>query len=635
MDTNASFSPSILKDLRERVQINFSDEFLRKQNLKYIEKIAYSLNIGKKFKVSQMELLYLLCTKSPIELGKIYQISDKFKECAQAIGDNEDDKNLLCRVFCNYIKEQMKADSNQQLIDRIAQTFPAVLNYARDDDTDVSVFYDIHREENVKFSKREIIDKFYSVNYGVLVANLGQIKTPIFFKRNLKTPSCEARRLDIMFQALERLSPAKFMLFALHFDKYIEKLPKIDDDLAIGSINNVVPLIKNGQNRILNSVGNIWGTDITDHGSSGFIFRCLTSRVTPYNITRLCRLAEQIPSSDDNRFEQIRLDAISINDTFPQLRSYIHNQQPEQHKLIKRMVLYYDAARGFDPKLDVEMRREKLEQTIKYIDSNSPEYKLKDDDLFNIAKYEKSTRDIISGQLASNIDILRRLKNNTTPRTLEIPQINDVYTKNILDAIMDVKYPFAKHEIYGFYLQKLNDHLERKMKVGAIGIQPKTINSILWSERRGYLVLQNMDAGYQLYAYRMPWFKEILRFYELTNSAEDMPNADLEKFLFSIKDMEMEKAYPQISERIGAAITKLTKRQKNDAGEYSDYVGSLSISEAEKEKQQKKIKDTLEIKISRNLSGYGLANALFNCLSEKRTPYKALERYMEERKQSR
>lgn len=635
MDKNNFFSPNILKDLAERVHANFADELLRKQNLKYIEKIARSLNIGQKFKVPQAELLYLLCTQNPIELGKICQISDKFKECVQTIGDNEDDKNLLCRVFYNYIKEQMKIDPDRQLIDKIAQTFPFVLNYAKDDDTDISVFYNIHRKENVKFSKREIIDKFYSVNYGVLVVNLGQIKTPIFFKRNLKTSFCEAKRLDIMSQAAEKLSPAKFMLFALHFDKYIEKLPKIDNDLAVGAINNVVPLIKNGKNKILNSVGNIWGTDITDHGSSGFIFRCLTSRVTPYNITRLCRLAEQIPSSDDNRFEQIRLDAISINDAFPQLRSYIHNQQPEQHKLLKRMVLYYDAVKGLDPALNTELRRQKLEQTINYIESNSPEYKLIDDDLFNIEKYEKLTRDIVSEQPTTNIDILRRLKNNTTPRTLETPQINDVYTKNLLDEIMDVKYPFAKHETYGIYLQKLNNHLERKIKAGIIGIQPKTINSILWSERRGYQVLQNMDAGYQLHAYRTPWFKEILRFYELTNSAENTPNTDLGKFLTSLKDMEMEQAYPQISERISTEITKLAKRQKADAGEYSDYVGSLDIPESEIEKQQKKIKDTLEIKISRNLSGYGLANALFNCLSPKRAPYKALERYMTERQRNR
>lgn len=565
---------------------------------------------------------------------RIRQISEKFKDIEHNLDGSEDDKNLLCRVLSNYFKEQMNIDPDGLLVNKITETFPKVLDYARDDDITISVFYNTHHETNVTFNKREIIDKFYSVDYGVLVANLGQVKTPIFSKRNLKEAEYEVKRLDIMSQAIDSLTPAKFMLFALHFDKYIEKLPDIDDDLAVGAIKNVVPVIKNGKNKILNSVGNIWGTDISDHGSSGFVFRCLTSRVTPYNITRLCRIAEQIPSSDENRFEQIRLDAIAVNDAFPRLRSYIHNQQPQQHKLLKRMVLYYDAVKGLNPELDVSYRTAKLQRIVNYIEANSPDYNINADDLFNIKKYDAQTRDSQSNQ-TTNIEVLRRLMNNTTPRTLETPQINDPYTKHLLEELMDIEFPFVRHDTYGLYLQKLNNHLERKMKAGSIGIQPKTINSILWSERRGFLLLQDMDAGYQLHAFKTPWFKEILRFYELTNSSQDTPNSDLNKFLASIKDSEMEEAYIKISHRISNEIVALTQRQKKDAMEYSQYIGKLNISDSEKEKQQKKIKDSLDIKVGRNLSGYSLANALFNCISPKRTPYKALADYMKRRQESR
>lgn len=634
MSENNYFSPVFVNDINERLEKNFSDEAVRKQNFNTIQNIAENLNIGKKFKVPQAELLYLLCEKNPVELYRIRQISEKFKDIEHNLDGSEDDKNLLCRVLSNYFKEQMNIDPDGLLVDKIAETFPKVLDYARDDDITISVFYNTHHETNVTFNKREIIDKFYSVDYGVLVANLGQVKTPIFSKRNLKEAEYEVKRLDIMSQAIDSLTPAKFMLFALHFDKYIEKLPDIDDDLAIGAIKNVVPVIKNGKNKILNSVGNIWGTDISDHGSSGFVFRCLTSRVTPYNITRLCRIAEQIPSSDENRFEQIRLDAIAVNDAFPRLRSYIHNQQPQQHKLLKRMVLYYDAVKGLNPELDVSYRTAKLQRIVNYIEANSPDYNISADDLFNIKKYDAQTRDSQSNQ-TTNIEVLRRLMNNTTPRTLETPQINDPYTKHLLEELMDIEFPFVRHDTYGLYLQKLNNHLERKMKAGSIGIQPKTINSILWSERRGFLLLQDMDAGYQLHAFKTPWFKEILRFYELTNSSQDTPNSDLNKFLASIKDSEMEEAYIKISHRISNEIVALTQRQKKDAMEYSQYIGKLNISDSEKEKQQKKIKDSLDIKVGRNLSGYSLANALFNCISPKRTPYKALADYMKRRQESR
>lgn len=634
MSENNYLSPVFVNDINERLEKNFSDEEVRKQNFNTIQNIAKNLNIGKKFKVPQAELLYLLCEKNPLELYRIRQISEKFKDIEHNLDGSEDDKNLLCRVLSNYFKEQMNIDPDGLLVNKITETFPKVLDYARDDDITISVFYNTHHETNVTFNKREIIDKFYSVDYGVLVANLGQVKTPIFSKRNLKEAEYEVKRLDIMSQAIDSLTPAKFMLFALHFDKYIEKLPDIDDDLAIGAIKNVVPVIKNGKNKILNSVGNIWGTDISDHGSSGFVFRCLTSRVTPYNITRLCRIAEQIPSSDENRFEQIRLDAIAVNDAFPRLRSYIHNQQPQQHKLLKRMVLYYDAVKGLNPELDVSYRTAKLQRIVNYIEANSPDYNISADDLFNIKKYDAQTRDSQSNQ-TTNIEVLRRLMNNTTPRTLETPQINDPYTKHLLEELMDIEFPFVRHDTYGLYLQKLNNHLERKMKAGSIGIQPKTINSILWSERRGFLLLQDMDAGYQLHAFKTPWFKEILRFYELTNSSQDTPNSDLNKFLASIKDSEMEEAYIKISHRISNEIVALTQRQKKDAMEYSQYIGKLNISDSEKEKQQKKIKDSLDIKVGRNLSGYSLANALFNCISPKRTPYKALADYMKRRQESR
>ena len=634
MSENNYLSPVFVNDINERLEKNFSDEEVRKQNFNTIQNIAKNLNIGKKFKVPQAELLYLLCEKNPLELYRIRQISEKFKDIKHNLDGSEDDKNLLCRVLSNYFKEQMNIDPDGLLVNKITETFPKVLDYARDDDITISVFYNTHHETNVTFNKREIIDKFYSVDYGVLVANLGQVKTPIFSRRNLKEAEYEVKRLDIMSQAIDSLTPAKFMLFALHFDKYIEKLPDIDDDLAVGAIKNVVPVIKNGKNKILNSVGNIWGTDISDHGSSGFVFRCLTSRVTPYNITRLCRIAEQIPSSDENRFEQIRLDAIAVNDAFPRLRSYIHNQQPQQHKLLKRMVLYYDAVKGLNPELDVSYRTAKLQRIVNYIEANSPDYNINADDLFNIKKYDAQTRDSQSNQ-TTNIEVLRRLMNNTTPRTLETPQINDPYTKHLLEELMDIEFPFVRHDTYGLYLQKLNNHLERKMKAGSIGIQPKTINSILWSERRGFLLLQDMDAGYQLHAFKTPWFKEILRFYELTNSSQDTPNSDLNKFLASIKDSEMEEAYIKISHRISNEIVALTQRQKKDAMEYSQYIGKLNISDGEKEKQQKKIKDSLDIKVGRNLSGYSLANALFNCISPKRTPYKALADYMKRRQESR
>ena len=186
MSENNYLSPVFVNDINERLEKNFSDEEVRKQNFNTIQNIAKNLNIGKKFKVPQAELLYLLCEKNPLKLYRIRQISEKFKDIEHNLDGSEDDKNLLCRVLSNYFKEQMNIDPDGLLVNKIAETFPKVLDYARDDDITISVFYNTHHETNVTFNKREIIDKFYSVDYGVLVANLGQVKTPILSKLKLK-----------------------------------------------------------------------------------------------------------------------------------------------------------------------------------------------------------------------------------------------------------------------------------------------------------------------------------------------------------------------------------------------------------------------------------------------------------------
>ena len=57
MSENNYFSPVFVNDINERLEKNFSDEAVRKQNFNTIQNIAENLNIGKKFKVPQAELL--------------------------------------------------------------------------------------------------------------------------------------------------------------------------------------------------------------------------------------------------------------------------------------------------------------------------------------------------------------------------------------------------------------------------------------------------------------------------------------------------------------------------------------------------------------------------------------------------
>ena len=81
---------------------------------------------------------------------------------------------------------------------------------------------------------------------------------------------------------------------------------------------------------------------------------------------------------------------------------------------MKRMVWYYDAAKGLNPELQEEYRRMKLQRIINYIEKNFPDYKISGDDLFNIEKYEMPTRDA-DGKQTTNIEVLRRLMDAPHP----------------------------------------------------------------------------------------------------------------------------------------------------------------------------------------------------------------------------
>lgn len=140
MNEDSFISPALTGDINERLEKRFADEAVRRQSFNEIENIAKILRIGKKFKVPQAELLYQLSDKSPLELYRIGRVCKKFAGIAEALGDNDDDKNLLCRVLNNYVREQMPLDREGILADKIAETFPKVLNYARPDDITVSVF---------------------------------------------------------------------------------------------------------------------------------------------------------------------------------------------------------------------------------------------------------------------------------------------------------------------------------------------------------------------------------------------------------------------------------------------------------------------------------------------------------------
>ena len=567
---------ALQEDVLSRLEAASSDVINMRKKFELIENIAKNLKIGEKFKAKAAKILYPLCQKDFKELYATQKAAEKFSVLLPE-GQNEDDKELTWQVFSAYCDNFLLRDQENVMLNKTIDTLPRVLKMAADEDISINVFYDKPRRENISFSRSEIIDKFYSVPYGVCISFMGQVKTQMFCERHFKPASDEARRLGAMETALKKLGPAKFMLFALHFDKYIENMTKIMPSFVKACEENVVPAIQNNSNKYLCSVGNMFGADFVDYGSSGFSFKCLTTKFTPYNITRLCRIAEQIPSIDDERFEKIRMDAIYIDDVFPTLRSYVHNQGKYAHRILKRMDAYYNALQHPDED-NPEYRKERLELAIDEINDSDRGYNFDKEKYIDPQNYLKKVQ--TNGKTERAFEVLHRLTVNTTPKTLTTPKSSDPKMNAYFEEINRYNdFPFLAHQVFGEYLGYFNNKLIESIDQEKYGISHNMINTILWTERKAFNILENMDAGYQLGAFKNEWFKNIIMFYELTNSASvtKFDKEEFNAFFDSIKNFEMEEAYQALSKRTAGKIYELSRKQRNGGNKYQNYLASLHL----------------------------------------------------------
>lgn len=619
------------EDVLSRLEAASSDVINMRKKFELIENIAKNLKIGEKFKAKAAKILYPLCQKDFKELYATQKAAEKFSVLLPE-GQNEDDKELTWQVFSAYCDNFLLRDQENVMLNKTIDTLPRVLKMAADEDISINVFYDKPRRENISFSRSEIIDKFYSVPYGVCISFMGQVKTQMFCERHLKPASDEARRLGAMETALKKLGPAKFMLFALHFDKYIENMTKIMPSFVKACEENVVPAIQNNSNKYLCSVGNMFGADFVDYGSSGFSFKCLTTKFTPYNITRLCRIAEQIPSIDDERFEKIRMDAIYIDDVFPTLRSYVHNQGKYAHRILKRMDAYYNALQHPDED-NPEYRKERLELAIDEINDSDRGYNFDKEKYIDPQNYLKKVQ--TNGKTERAFEVLHRLTANTTPKTLETPKSSDPQMNAYFEEInRHTEYPFHAHQIFGEYLGYFNNKLIESINQEKYGISHNMINTILWTERKAFNILESMDAGYQLGAFKEKWFQNIIMFYELTNSASatKFDQQEFHAFFDNIKDFDMEEAYQALSRRTAGKISELSQKQRNGGNKYQNYLNTLHLPPEQDKYIRHKMKNITQLKIDSNLSGYRLSKAIFNLISPRPCKYEALKRYMKDRR---
>src|SRR3989338_8293383 len=77
-------------------------------------------------------------------------------------------------------------------------------------------------------------------------------------------------------------------------------------------------------------------------GIGDFISACYAYKIAPNDLNNLLLALREVPTTDIARFEQNRLDGLTLASTFDALRDFIHDQRPNVHAVLTAIVDYYD-----------------------------------------------------------------------------------------------------------------------------------------------------------------------------------------------------------------------------------------------------------------------------------------------------
>lgn len=315
-----------------------------------------------------------------------------------------------------------------------------------------------------------------------------------------------------------------------------------------------------------------------------FDFNCLTSKITPHDINQLLIQRRELPTSDANRLEQNRIDALAIEGVVVPNHSFIHYEDPLAHSLLTAMVNYYDTYETADsPKA-----KQELDDIAKECSSSAYGiYGQLDGHIYDINNYNE----VIKGEVNDDsrfsrtydtpaIDVLRRLAENTKPDNLEIPDIADEKWRKLMQDAEIRPNPEANGKMHtdwngvGKLIKYTNNWLIEHQD--QYGLDASMLAAIGFAERAATFALRNASERERK---ELPYddnFKEIVKLQELTASYDRFHAQDFEHFWEGFKNVKLDDEktlqdhYWRLAKRELTQAAKLQrayeKEGKNDAG---------------------------------------------------------------------
>ena len=372
---------------------------------------------------------------------------------------------------------------------------------------------------------------------------------------NFKDPVYTERVLEL-FKSVSAVSDTDTLRILMDNIRHYVRIHKLEKQAVEGVQKKLLPAIqkKDSAVEILQKQTNSWGMRQDDFGIADFICQCYMTAIDPLHLNELMMISREIPTSDIAKFEQNRLDGLTLSAPFGALRDFIHDQRPLVHETIQTMVDYYDDKSGSQIKL-----KNILLKTEGYLASEKRMIPILDKELYDKPIAERKTKLLIKP-----IDILRRLNKNTQPIETIPPITPDHELNKKISIFMESKKQlnYIPEKPLQEIFTHINNLLQEMVKTNEIGIHPHIINVISWLEHEGCQFVKNLFYEEQLSAYKKKWFHELIKFEQLTMSPRTFDEKQFQQFVDTITQSDMRTAYRLVQERALDDIYHLAKHYK-------------------------------------------------------------------------
>lgn len=307
---------------------------------------------------------------------------------------------------------------------------------------------------------------------------------------------------------------------------------------------NVIPMMRQNDpevsilNRKNSTGGSAYAWHYGQYGAADYTVSALTSKITPSNMNELLCAEREVPTSDTNKFERNRLDALELQDVLYRAREFIHDNMPGVHELLSAMLDYYDS------KDDEQTHIEKTTELQRIVDDRmngrySAIYRDLDEYVFDLSNYEQKVEKRVSridsdkNNIEISSDVLRRLVKNTANSILEKPKTTDEELNKLLESL-DIRADKTTGEVHvdwkqtGELVKYVNDYLIQHQ--GDTGIRPSMISAISYAEKMATHAMKDISRKDWHELPFDPEFKEFVRLQELISSNDSYDERQFDGF---------------------------------------------------------------------------------------------------------